>query len=109
MMLNKALQFIAECFDPKYDKDYKNETEVQHRFNKDIKRQGVFYIETPDKGLVDLVAQYKLGKDDEYEVTYQDMHETLTNDYKLSEQQADYILAANYQAGLAVVWLDLLS
>ncbi|WP_341756275.1 MULTISPECIES: hypothetical protein [unclassified Candidatus Tisiphia] len=98
---DQALQYIAECFDPKYDKDYKNETEVQRRFNKDIRRQAVFYIETPDKELVDLVAQCKLGKDDEYDPTYEDMHKILTNDYKLSTQQTEYILAASYQAGIA--------
>ncbi len=98
---DKALQYIAECFDPKYDKDYKNETEVQNRFNKDIKRQGILYIETPDRGLVDLVAQCKSVKGQEHEVTYQDMHETLTDNYKLSAQQTEYILAANYQAGIA--------
>ncbi|MDR0296633.1 MAG: hypothetical protein LBH67_01420 [Rickettsia sp.] len=98
---DKTLQFIAECFDPKYDKDYKNEDEVQERFEKDIKRKGIFYIEIPDRGLVDIVAQCKLDKDDEYKVTYQDMHKTLTNDYKLSEQQTAYILAANYQGGIA--------
>ncbi|MCC8484163.1 MAG: hypothetical protein LN561_06470 [Rickettsia endosymbiont of Labidopullus appendiculatus] len=98
---DKNLQFIAECFDPKYDKDYKDEIEVQRRFEKDIERQAIFYIETPNRGLVDLVAQCKLGKDDEYRVTYQDMHKTLTNDYNLSEQQTEYILAANYQGGIA--------
>ncbi|HJD64248.1 MAG TPA: hypothetical protein LFW13_04540 [Rickettsia endosymbiont of Sericostoma sp.] len=98
---DENLQFIAECFDPKYDKDYKDEIEVQRRFNKDIERKAVFYIETPNGGLVDLVAQCKVGKDDEYKVTYQDMHKALTNDYKLSTQQTEYILAANYQAGIA--------
>ncbi|MCC8399445.1 MAG: hypothetical protein LN563_02585 [Rickettsia endosymbiont of Platyusa sonomae] len=98
---DKNLQFIAECFDPKYDKDYKNKAEVQIRFDKDIKRKAIFYIETADGKLVDLVAQCKVGKDDKYEVTYQDMHKTLTNDYNLSEQQTEYILAANYQAGIA--------
>ncbi|WP_250311774.1 hypothetical protein [Rickettsia endosymbiont of Oedothorax gibbosus] len=98
---DKKLQFIAECFDPKYDKDYKDEIEVQRRLEKDIERKAVFYIETPDRGLVDLVAQCKVGKDDEYKVTYQDMHKALTNDYNLSEQQTEYILAANYQGGIA--------
>lgn len=99
---DQALQYIAECFDPKYDKEYQNDTksvELQRRCNKDIER-GVFYIETPD-GLIDLVAQCKLTKGQNHRITYQDMHKALTNDYKLSTQQTEYILAANYQGGIA--------
>ncbi|MCC8398497.1 MAG: hypothetical protein LN569_04310 [Rickettsia endosymbiont of Labidopullus appendiculatus] len=98
---DKNLQYIAECFDPNYDKHYNDKDKVQYRFDLDIQRNGIFYIETPNGGSVDLVAQCKLGKGDEYEVTYQDMYKTLTNNYKLSEQQTEYILAANYQAGIA--------
>ncbi|WP_425363893.1 hypothetical protein [Candidatus Tisiphia endosymbiont of Hybos culiciformis] len=99
---DKALQYIAESFDPKYDKYSQDETEVQQRrFNLDIQRNGILYIETPKGEIVDLVAQCKLGKGDEYQVTYQDIHETLTNDYKLSEQQTNYILVAGHQGSIA--------
>ncbi|WP_250311775.1 hypothetical protein [Rickettsia endosymbiont of Oedothorax gibbosus] len=100
---DQALQYIAESFDPKYDKEYQNDTksvELQRRCNRDIER-GVFYIETPDGKLVNLVAQCKLVKGKDHQITYQDMKETLTNDYKLSTQQTEYILAANYQSGIA--------
>ncbi|WP_341754484.1 hypothetical protein [Candidatus Tisiphia endosymbiont of Dioctria rufipes] len=98
---DKVLQYIAESFDPKYDKDYReNPRSSEKQGNKDINR-GVFYLETQDGELVNLLAKYKLGKDHDYKVTYQDMHDMLTNDYHLSKTQTEYILAANHQSSIA--------
>ncbi|WP_342267901.1 hypothetical protein [Candidatus Tisiphia endosymbiont of Empis tessellata] len=99
--IDKDLQYIAESFDPKYDKDYQeNPKSREKQVNKDIER-GVFYLETLDGQLLDLLAKCKLGKDQDYKVTYQDMHDILTNDYHLSKTQTEYILAANHQGGMA--------
>ncbi|WP_342278440.1 hypothetical protein [Candidatus Tisiphia endosymbiont of Myopa tessellatipennis] len=99
--IEQDLQYIAESFDPKHDKDYqKNPKSREKQVNKDINR-GVFYLETQDGQLVDLLAKCKLGKDQDYKVTYQDMHDILTKDYHLSETQTEYILAATHQGSLA--------
>lgn len=98
---DKDLQYIAESFDPKYDKDYReNPISSEKQVNKDINR-GVFYLETQDGELVNLLAKCKLGKDQDYKVTYQDMHDMLTKDYHLSKTQTEYILAANHQSSIA--------
>lgn len=98
---DKVLQYIAESFDPKYDKDYReNPRSSEKQVNKDINR-GVFYLETQDGELVHLLAKCKLGKDQEYKVTYQDMYDMLTKDYHLSKTQTEYILAANHQSSIA--------
>ncbi|MFU7502771.1 MAG: hypothetical protein ACE1S7_05025, partial [Candidatus Tisiphia sp.] len=95
--IDKDLQYIAESFDPKHDKDYQNNPQSREKqINKDIER-GVFYLETQDGQLVNLLAKCKLGKDQDYKVTYQDMHDMLTKDYHLSQEQAKYISAANHQ------------
>lgn len=99
--IDKDLQYIAESFDPKYDKDYQNNPQTREKqVDKDIER-GVFYLETQDGELVNLLAKCKLGKDQDYKVTYQDMHDMLTKDYHLSQKQADSLLAANHQGGIA--------
>ena len=96
-------------FAPEYDPSCKlpneviqmNTGKVQENFNKDINRTPNFCIETTE-GIVDLAATYKKEKGSDYKVTYKDMYDTLTNDkYKLSQNQAEYILATAYQGGIA--------
>ncbi|WP_375333011.1 hypothetical protein [Candidatus Tisiphia endosymbiont of Psammoecus bipunctatus] len=99
--IDKDLQYIAESFDPKHDKDYqKNPRSSEKQVNKDIER-GVFYLETQDGQLVDLLAKCKSSKGQDHKVTYQDMHDILTKDYHLSKTQTEYILAANHQGSIA--------
>lgn len=96
---DKVLQYIAESFDPKYDKDYqKNPKSREKQVNNDIDRD--FYLEKDGK-LVDLIDQCKLAKAQDHKVTYQDLHDILTKDYHLSQKQTEYILAANHQGGIA--------
>lgn len=78
----------------------KNPKSREEQVNKDIER-GVFYLETPDGQLVNLLAKCKSAKDQDHKVTYQDMHDILTKDYHLSQEQTKYILAANHQGGIA--------
>ncbi|BFD45990.1 MAG: hypothetical protein DMENIID0002_06360 [Rickettsia endosymbiont of Sergentomyia squamirostris] len=99
--IDKDLQHIAESFDPKYDKDYqKNPKSREKQVSNDIER-GVFYLETLDGQLVDLLAECKSVKGQDHKVTYQDLYDILTKDYHLSETQVKYILAANHQGGIA--------
>ncbi len=98
--IDKDLQYMAESFDPKHDKDYQNNPQSREKqVNNDIDRG--FYLESQDGKLVDLIDQCKLGKDQDYKVTYQDLHDILTKDYHLSQKQTKYILAANHQGGIA--------
>ncbi|WP_341755706.1 hypothetical protein [Candidatus Tisiphia endosymbiont of Ptychoptera albimana] len=99
--IDKDLQYVAEAFDPKYDKDcQENPQSREKQVSKDIER-GVFYLETQDGKVVNLINQCKLGKGQDYEVTYQDMYDILTKDYHLSQAQTKYILYANHQGGIA--------
>jgi hypothetical protein len=99
--IDKDLQHIAESFDPKHDKDYqKNPKSREKQVSNDIER-GVFYLETPDGQLVDLLAKCKSVKGQDHKVTYQDMHDILTKDYHLSQKQTEYILATNHQGSIA--------
>lgn len=81
----------------------KNPKSRERQVNKDIER-GVFYLETLDGQLVNLLAKCKSAKDQDHKVTYQDMHDILTKDYHLSQEQTKYILAANHQGGYR--WID---
>lgn len=57
--IEKDLQYVAESFDPKYDKAcQKNPQSREKHVSKDIER-GVFYLETQDGQLVDLLAKCK--------------------------------------------------
>lgn len=95
-------------FDPKYDPLCKlqdgslkmNSTKVQDSFNIDINRSPNFYIETP-QGLTNLTQEIKLQYGDDHDIDYNDVYNVLTNKYKLSQQQSEYILATSYQGSIA--------
>ena len=94
-------------FDPKQDDLCKmkdgsikmNSSGIQEIFDKDINRSALLYIETA-QGVTDLVqeAKDKHGVD---HVNYDKIHDLLTNKYKLSTNQAEYVLAAAHQGSIA--------
>ncbi|ALN41915.1 hypothetical protein ASQ44_07500 (plasmid) [Rickettsia rhipicephali] len=95
-------------FDPKYDPLCKlqdgsikmNNTVMQKSFNTDINRSPNFYIET-EQGLTNLTQEIKLQYGDDRDIDYNDVYNLLTNKYKLSQQQSEYILATSYQGSIA--------
>lgn len=95
-------------FDPKYDPLCKlqdgsfkmNSPKVQESFNIDINRSPNFYIETP-QGLTNLTQEIKLQYGDDYNIDYKDVYNVLTDKYKLSQDQVEYILATSYQGSIA--------
>lgn len=105
--IDKKLKDLT-FFDPKYDPLCKlqdgsfkmNSTEVQKSFNIDINRSPNFYIET-EQDLTNLTQEIKLQYGDDRDIDYNDVYNVLTNKYKLSQQQSEYILATSYQGSIA--------
>jgi len=92
--------------DPKYNKRSKDK--LIEQFNLDITRNKGFFIETKEgsSNLIDECEKVKAsGEKSGEKLKYEDFFALLTSKYKLSEDQADYILKTTHQDGIAASFI----